>query len=94
VIVLPSFAAFASVWLRRRWGSALAIASCLLDVFRWEWLANYAARRFGGIDAYVPEYVFFALFYGSMILLAIKEYKHLTMTSQYTGQQGFIAPFT
>jgi hypothetical protein len=42
-------------------------------------VAFYAARRFGGVGAFLPEYVFFALFYGSMILLAIKEYRNITL---------------
>jgi len=59
-------------------GLVLAVVSSLLDLLWWGWLAFYATRRFGGIGAYVPEYVFFTLFYGSMILLAFKEYQNLT----------------
>lgn len=55
----------------------LAVVSSLLDLLWWGWVAFFAARRFGGVGAFLPEYVFFALFYGSMILLAIKEYRGL-----------------
>ena len=79
LVVLPSLVAFVGVWLGRRWGSVLAVVSSLLDLLWWRWVAFYAARRFGGVGAFLPEYVFFALFYGSMILLAIKEYRNITL---------------
>jgi hypothetical protein len=41
--------------------------------FGGSWVGSGAS---GG--AFLPEYVFFALFYGSMILLAVKEYRSLT----------------
>jgi hypothetical protein len=79
VIVLPFFAAFAGIWLRRKWGPVLAVVSSLLDLLWWGWVAFFAARRFGGLEAFLPKYAFFALFYGSMILLSIKEYRNLIL---------------
>jgi hypothetical protein len=78
LIVLPGFAAFAGIWLRRRWGAALAVASCLLDLFWWGWLAAYTTRRYGDITPYATEYAFFSVFYGAMIVLAVLEYKRLS----------------
>ena len=77
VIVLPGFVAFAGIWLRRRWGAALAVASCLLDTFWWGWVASYATRRFGDISPFMPEYAFFSVFYGALLVLAVWEFKKL-----------------
>jgi hypothetical protein len=76
-IVLPGFAAFAGIWLRRRWGPVLAIVTVLLDLFWWGWLAFWVTRRFGGIDAFLTEYAFFAVFYGGILVLAVIEFKRL-----------------
>jgi hypothetical protein len=77
VIVLPGFVAFAGVWLGRRWGAALAVASCLIDTFWWGWVAGYATRRYGGISLFMSEYAFFSVFYGAVIVLAVWEFKKL-----------------
>jgi len=78
VIVLPGFAAFAGVWLRRRWGALLAVATCLLDMFWWGWVASYATRRYGDISLFAPEYAFFAVFYGATMVFALMEFKQLS----------------
>lgn len=83
VIVLPGFAAFAGIWLKRKWGPVLAVVSSLLDLLWWGWVAFYAMRHFGGIGAFLPEYIFFALFYGSMVILAIKEYRNFSMNQHH-----------
>jgi hypothetical protein len=53
IIVVPGFVAFVGVWLRRRWGPVFAVASSLLDLLWWVWLASWAVRQYGGIVAYV-----------------------------------------
>jgi hypothetical protein len=78
LIVLPGFAAFAGIWVRRSWGAALAVASCLLDLFWWGWLAAYTNRRYGDLTPFTLEYAFFAIFYGTMITLALVEYRRLS----------------
>jgi len=83
VIVLPGFAAFAGIWLRLRWGAALAVASCLLDLFWWGWLVAYTTRRYGDITPFAPEYAFFAVFYGATIILAVMEFKRLAPVRIY-----------
>jgi hypothetical protein len=83
VIVAPGFAAVAGLWLRRRWGAVLAVASCLLDLFWWGWLAAYTTRRYGGITPYATEYAFFSVFYGAMIVLAVLEYRRLSPVRFY-----------
>jgi len=83
LIVSPGFAAFAGIWLRRRWGAALAIASCLLDLFWWGWLAAYTTRRYGDITPFAPEYAFFAVFYGVTMVLALLEFKRLAPIRVY-----------
>jgi hypothetical protein len=60
--------------LRSLFMALLVFGVIIYSVF-WGGLAFYAARRFGGVGAFLPEYVFFALFYGSLVLLAIKEYR-------------------
>jgi len=78
VIVLPGFAAFAGIWLRRRWSALLAVTTCLLDMFWWGWIAFYATRRYGDISLFAPEYAFFSVIYGSIFLFAVKEYQNLS----------------
>jgi hypothetical protein len=90
LIVVPGFAAFAGIWLRRRWGAALAVASCLLDLFWWGWLAAYTTRRYGDITPFTAEYVFFSVFYGAMLVLAVLEYRRLSPVRLYfkTSETG------
>ncbi len=83
VIVLPGFVAFAGVWLRRWWGAALVVASCLLDLFWWGWLAAYATRRYGDLTPFAPEYMFFAVFYGATMVLALLEFRRLAPVRIY-----------
>jgi len=77
LIVLPGFAAFIGIWLRRRWGAVLALATCLLDMFWWGWVAGYASRRYGDITPFASEYVFFSVFYGATIVLAAIQFRQL-----------------
>lgn len=93
VIVLPSFAAFAGVWLRRRWGPVLAVVSSLLDLLWWGWVAFYAARRFGDAMVFLPEYAFFALFYGSMVILVIKKYRSYSLNQYHFKSHDICALF-
>jgi hypothetical protein len=83
LIVVPGFAAFSGIWLRRRWGAALAVASCLLDLFWWGWLVAYTTRRYGDITPFTGEYVFFSVFYGAMIVLAVLEFRRLSPVRLY-----------
>ena len=53
------------------------MVSSLLDLLWLGWVAFFAARRFGGIEAFLPEYAFFALFYGITMILALVEYRRL-----------------
>ena len=80
IILLPSYAAFAGIWLRKRWGAALAVVSCLLDTFWWGWVASYAMRRYGDISLFAPEYAFLSVFYGATLVLAVLEFMKLRST--------------